>query len=199
MRREGAGPNDPGLSRYVSRPDLAAPMWDVKIYHEDLVSPGYWFLAPYKALDQDQSDRSWVGPHIYDGTTGELVWSGSLDYFFSNGNIEDFRVSNVNGDCLMTMMSQRKGQGVMLDNSYQIVNTFQVDKPDKVNTHEFHFVQNGTRVLVIKNHGQKATKEMSKVVGYDGECQAGFDGFEEFDTKTWKSTFDWRSFGKVGF
>ncbi|KAK3714801.1 hypothetical protein LTR37_007536 [Vermiconidia calcicola] len=196
---EGANnPDDPGLSRYVSRPDLAAPIWDVKVYHEDLIAPGYWFVAPYKALNQLDADRSWVGPHIYHGKTGELVWSGSLSYFFSKGNVEDFRMSNVRGKNMMTLMSQGKGQGVILNNNYKIAETLQVDNPGSVNTHEFHFVENGTRALVIKSHRQKATKEMSKAVGYDGECDCQFDGFEEYDTTTWKSTFDWRSFGKVG-
>ena len=182
----------------MQRPDLAAPMWDVKIYHEDLVAPGYWFVAPYKALDQDQADRSWVGPHIYDGKTGELVWSGALSFTFSKGNVEDFRVSNVNGEYLMTLMSQNRGQGIILDSNYEILHALQVDNPGRINTHEFNFVENGTRALVIKSHPEKATRNMSMAVGYDGECQCGFDGFEEYDTTTWESTFDWRSYGKVG-
>jgi hypothetical protein len=155
-------------------------------------------VAPYKALDQDQADRSWVGPHIYDGKTGELVWSGSLSFEFSKGNVEDFRISNVNGEYQMTLMSQMLARGVILDSSYQIIDRVQVDKPNKINTHEFNFVENGTRALVIKAHGEYATKEMSKLVGYDGECHAAFDGFAEFDTKTWKPTFDFRSYGKIG-
>ena len=162
------------------------------------MSPGYWFLAPYKALDQDQADRSWVGPHIYDGKTGELVWSGALSFTFSKGNVEDFRVSNVNGDYVMTLMSQNRGQGIILDSSYEILHALQVDNPGRINTHEFNFVDNGTRALAIKSHKQESTEEMAKAIGYDGECLCGFDGFEEYDTTTWKSVFDWRSFGKVG-
>ena len=192
-------PNDPGLSRYVSRPDLASPIWDVKIYKEEEVAPGYWFVAPYKALDADDADRSWVGPHIYDGKTGELVWSGSTAYFFAKGNVEDFRLSNVRGQQMLTLMSAGTGQAVILGGDYQIAETLQVDRPNVVNTHELNFVENGTRALVIKSHLQAGTKEMSKLVGYDGKCMGQFDGFEEYDTKTWKTTFDWRSFGKVGF
>lgn len=197
QRRENAGPDDPGLSRYVSRPDLAAPIWDVKVYHKDLVSPGYWFVAPYKALTEDDADRSWVGPHIYDGRTGELVWSGSLSFTFSKGNVEDFRISNVNGRYLMTLMSQNRGEGIILDSSYEIVDVLEVDKP--INTHELNFVENGTRALIVTSHNKvKATKEMSKAIGYDGECICAFDGIVEYDTSSWKKTWEWESFGNVG-
>lgn len=182
----------------AQRPDLAAPIWDVKVYHKDLVSPGYWFVAPYKALDQDQADRSWVGPHIYDGLTGELVWSGSLSFEFSRGNVEDFRVSNVNGDYQMTLMSQALGKGVILDSSYQIVDKVQIDDQHGINTHEFNFIENGTRALVIKTRKGDASKEESEKVGFDGECHCSYDGFEERDTATWESTFRFRSEGVIG-
>jgi hypothetical protein len=96
-------------------------------------------------------------------------------------------------------MSAGKGQAVVLGSDYQIEHTLQVDAPARVNTHELNFVENGTRALVIKSHRQEGTKEMSKAIGYDGKCVGQFDGFEEYDTRTWKSVFDWRSFGKVGF
>lgn len=181
----------------VQRPDLAAPLWDVKVYHKDLVSPGYWFVAPYKALDQDQADRSWVGPHIYDGTTGELIWSGSLSFEFSKGNVEDFRISNVNGEYRMTLMSQMLQEGVILDSSYQVVDKVRVDKEHGINTHEFNFIENGTRALVIQTRSDHASKKESEEVGFDGKCHCAFDGFVEFDTKTWKTTFEFRSQGKI--
>lgn len=215
--REGGSADDPGLSRYVSvivddhmrynervandlqRPDLAAPQWDVRVYHQDLVSTGYWFVAPYKTLDQDQAERSWVGPHIYDGKTGELVWSGSTSFEFNSSNVEDFRLSNVNGEYKMTLMSQMLGQGFIMDSNYKIVNRVHLDERVKnANTHEFNFVDGGSRVLVLKNHAQRATQEMSEVVGFDGECRCGFDGFEELDTSNWNSVFQFYSYGKIG-
>lgn len=96
-------------------------------------------------------------------------------------------------------MSAGTGQAVVMGTDYQIVETLQVDTPGNVNTHELNFVENGTRALVIKSHRQQGTKEMSEKVGFGGKCVGQFDGFEEYDTKTWKSKFDWRSFGKVGF
>ena len=85
-----------------------------------------------------------------------------------------------------------------MDSSYEIVDRVQVDNSNKINTHEFNFVENGTRVLVIKGHGEYATKEQSALVGFDGECHCAFDGFEELETKTWKTVFDFRSYGVIG-
>ena len=184
-------------SNSAQRPDLAAPIWDVKVYHKELVSPGYWFVAPYKALDQDQADRSWVGPHIYDGLTGELVWSGSLSFEFSKGNVDDFRVSNVNGEYRMTMMSRALGKGVILDSSYQMVDEVQIDDQYGLNAHEFNFIENGTRALVIQTQNRYASKKESEKVGFEGYCRCAFDGFEELNTSNWKSTFRFSSLGMI--
>jgi hypothetical protein len=173
-------------------------MWDVKVYHPDLVSEGYWFVAPYKALDQDQADRSWVGPHIYDGRTGALVWSGSVSFEFSKGNVEDFRISNVRGEYQMTLMSQQLSKGVILDSSYNVVEKMSVNPGGGINTHEFNFIENGTRALVIRTSGDYASREESEKVGFDGKCHCAFDGFAELDTSTWKTTFEFLSKGKIG-
>lgn len=31
---------------FVSRPDIQAPRWNIKVYNEEALAPGYWFLAP---------------------------------------------------------------------------------------------------------------------------------------------------------
>lgn len=58
------------------RPDIDAPRWDLTIYNESALSPGYWFVAPYQEVVQKRRGGNWVGPHIYD-QTGELIWSGA--------------------------------------------------------------------------------------------------------------------------
>lgn len=138
-----------------------------------------------------------MGPHIYDGMTGELVWSGSLSFEFSKGNVEDFRISNVNGQYRMTMMSQMLGKGVIMDSSYQVLDTAEVDTHG-VNTHEFNFIENGTRALVIRSRGDHASRKESAKVGFHGRCHCAFDGFAELDTTTWNTTFEFKSKGKIG-
>lgn len=55
-----------GLFHFVSRPDLKAPKWNIEVYDEDVLCPGYWFLAPHKALRQlkEAGDDGWIGPTI---------------------------------------------------------------------------------------------------------------------------------------
>lgn len=163
------------------------------MYNEALLAPGYWFVGPYRILDQTTFGHGWVGAHIYD-QRGELVWSGKD--MFSKGNIEDFRISNVDGEFLMTLMDQGRHEIIVMDNQYKIRKQIPIKH---FNSHELNFIQNGTRALVVKNHPQYATKKMSKAVGFDGECHAGFDGFWELDvTNNYEHTFEWESWGRIG-
>lgn len=143
-------------------------------------------------LDQppDVGDPGWIGPHIYD-SSGELVWSGAG--VFDNRNVEDFRISNVRGEDLMTLVLLHKGTGVIIDGCYDIRETPKIDYPWRINTHEFHFVDNGTRALVIKNEEKHAPLDQSREVGFDGQCVVKYERLQELDTATWKTVFDWDS------
>ena len=149
-------------------------------------------MGPYEILDQppEVGEPGWIGPHIYDNQ-GELVWGGAS--MFDNRNVEDFRISNVNGRDLMTLLFQETGQGALINETYQIVEDPQIDDASNVNTHEFNFVQNGTRVLVIKNDEREASREQSEEIGFDGNCVAEYEHFQELDTETWEVVFDWDS------
>ena len=122
----------------------------------------------------------------------------SLSFEFSKGKVEGFLISKVNGDYKMTFMSQQLRKGAILDSSYHIVDRVHVDHSNQIYMHEFNFVENGTRALVINSHGYNAKNDISKVVEFDGKRHCTFDGFEELDRKTWKSTFDFQSYGKIG-
>ena len=73
--------------------------------------------------------------------------------------------------------------GLILDNHYQIVEKVPVGiRGQTLNMHEFHFVEDGRTLLLMKRNITHASKEMSETVGFDGECSVVFDGFEELDT-----------------
>ena len=117
---------------------------------------------------------------------------------FSKGNIEDFRVSNVNGEFLMTLMDQGRGEAVIFDNHFEVRDLI---KLDHFNSHELNFVENGTRALLIRGNGKDATREMGQAIGWDEDrlCHAGFDRFEELDvTDNFKKVFGFSTFGNVG-
>lgn len=194
-----AGEEDIGLFHYVSRPDIKAPKWIVQVYDEAALSEGYWFLAPYKTLNQpkEAGDDGWIGPTIYTDD-GELVWSGAT--MFWNRNVEDFKISNVQGEQLMTLMHQEEHAGFILDTDFTIRRKIsEVDNHGNINTHEFHFVENGTEAIVIKTDGKDASEEMSKAIGYDGKCKhVLFDKFEVLDTETWELKWSWSSYDHIG-
>lgn len=149
-------------------------------------------MGPYEILDQppEVGEPGWIGPHVYDDQ-GELVWSGAN--MFDNRNIEDFRMSTVKGQDMMTLLSQETGKGALIDETYRIVEQPQIDDASIINTHEFHFIQNGARVLLIKNDRREASREQSEEIGFDGNCVAEYEHFQELDTETWEVVFDWDS------
>lgn len=68
--------NDAEFQHYVTRPDIVSHRWDITVYNEDALAPGYYFVAPYSEVRQETKDGQWVGPMIYTHT-GELIWSGA--------------------------------------------------------------------------------------------------------------------------
>lgn len=179
----------------MQRPDLTPTKWNITTYHEDRLAPGYWFVAPYRLLQQQKFGTGWVGCHIYDNK-GELVWSGAK--LFSQGNVEDFRISNVQGEDLMTMMDQGRMEAIIFDNHYEVREAIKIDH---FNSHEFHFVENGTKVLLIQGDPRETTPEMEATIGYHGDrrCRVRADRFVEVDLQNdWQTVFDWSPFHRIG-
>jgi hypothetical protein len=63
--------SDDDLTSFVTRPDIKAPVLDVKIYDKDAIIPGKWFIGPYAEIAQEKHPRNYYqacqsGPHIYD-------------------------------------------------------------------------------------------------------------------------------------
>ena len=196
-----AGPevhdDDHGLWSFVTRPDIKAPKWNVSVYHESAIAPGYWFFGPYETLNMDDEfGNGWIGPHIY-AQDGTLIWSGAP--LFDNGNIEDFRLSNVDGVEMMTLMDQRHSRGVFLDNRFEVKRKEMVNGPGPggFNSHEFNFVENGTKALVVYTEIRTLSREETKRVGVDGRCTVACNGIVEYDVKSWKIGFTWSSCEKI--
>lgn len=180
----------------MQRPDIVSPRWDVKIYDESELTPGYWFLTPYERIGERRPGGAWVGPHIYD-QWGGLIWSGS--YLFDDINIMDFKLSNVKGEDRLTMMYPVEGLGYIFDNHYELVEKVRVGiTGETLNMHEFHFLDDGKTLLLLKRNTTYASKEMSKETGYDGKCHVTFEGFEEVSTEDWETKFTWSMVGKIG-
>lgn len=54
----------------VQLPHIRALKFNITYHDPDLVSPGYWFVAPYTRIDQEPPTKKWepcqIGPYIYD-------------------------------------------------------------------------------------------------------------------------------------
>lgn len=86
---------------------------------------------------------------------------------------------------------------MLMDEMYEVIAKPEIDDPENVNTHEFNFVDGGKRVLVIKNDEREASREQSEEIGFDGNCVAKYEHFQELDTESWEVVFDWDSMDHV--
>ena len=115
---------------------------------------------------------------------------------FSQGNVEDFRISNVNGEYLMTLMDQGRGEVFVFDNHYEVLYNHGWKH---FNSHELNYIRNGTRAFVIRSYGEDASEEMSAVIGFDGNCQVMFDHLLELDvTNDYETLWEWHTEDHVG-
>lgn len=181
--------SEEGIQRFITRNDIAAPEWQVKVHDENAIHPGYWFVSPYEKVGETAPGGEWIGPHIYDGHGG-LIWSGS--HLFNNMNIMDFKVVNIRGENMMSVIFAVEEDALLLDNHYQIVEAIPIGRRGStLDMHDFRFVENGTRALYINRNFTRASKEVSDVVGFDGNCAVTANSFQEMDTTTWQPTFWW--------
>ena len=176
---------------FVTRPDIRALKWDITIYDESTISPGYWFIAPYALLGRKQRGEAWIGPYIYDGK-GDLIWTGAR--LFDNFNIFDFRPTEIRGENMLTAIYKREDAGVILDNSYRIRQMVQwPGGHDAANMHEFTLFDNGTKALMLTASNQHLSGPSVRKLGHKGDCMVNADGLIELDITTSPPTtlFNW--------
>lgn len=197
---------DDKFYKFITRPDIRAPKWDVTIYDPDAISPGYWFVAPYKDINQKDYQR-WNGPYIYDGI-GELIWSGAP--MFKYYNTYDFRTAQVGGEQMATLISRKDEEGVIFDSSYQFNATVDMvgfmpqwlrdslgAGERLTNMHDFNVIDDGKRILMLTKVWENATVEESKAIGFNGNCTAKWQGLKEIDATTGEPLFEWSAHGHI--
>lgn len=126
------------------------------------------------------------------------MWSGSGE--FDGANILDFRINDVTGQDMITMSDRDQGTGIIVDERYEIRDVVQMeDGRGQINGHEFHFVDNGTRILMMKNRRKKATEEATQSLGFHGKgsCVVNFNAFVEVDAVTFEEKFHFDTFDHI--
>ena len=81
----------------------------------------------------------------------------------------DLRIAKVNGTDMLTAIYPHDNAAVIIDNTYQIVETVVHSSAwEYSNMHDFNVVEDGTRALVLtKDAATRVSKKKSKVVGFD--------------------------------
>lgn len=113
----------------------------------------------------------------------------------------DFKVQNVEGTDMLSMLYAVEGNAYILDNRYSVKQTvFTGETGVTFNMHDFHTVEDGTRYLYLQRNITKASEEMSmEELGFDGKCKVTFPGFEERDVKSKEKLFKWDGTGNIPF
>jgi hypothetical protein len=186
--------------RFVTRPDIDAPVWTIRHYqNQSVLAPGYWFVAFYHGLEQRSPGPDWLGPHIYD-TDGELVWAGGSA--FKHWNMFDFGVSLLGDQQRLTLLSNHERTAYILDNNYRVQKTVTlvIEGESEPNMHSFNVLEDGKRALVLSTRLQKTTKESSQRVGYNGSCFVRAEGFREVSLEDPNSQplFEWNALDWIG-
>lgn len=189
--RPDASKHELQFFNFITRPDLDAPRWNVKVYNETAVAPGYWFIAPYGVVEQTNNDNAYVAPHIY-SDDGDLIWSGAsiLDRY----NTFSFTVSDVGGVDMLTMLYPHGEHAWLMNERYEVESKVYIGiSAVTTNMHEFQVVDDGRTGLYLTKVNKKASWGDSIAVGYNGECYVEFNGFEERDIATGTLRYAWNS------
>ena len=89
--------------------------------------------------------------------------------------------------------------GIILNNSYEVQHTVNLRGDlKKTNMHDFTLVDEGKHVVTLTHLHGKASVEESAAVGFDGECNALWEGFRELDAQTSETIFDWSPHDHIG-
>lgn len=112
----------------------------------------------------------------------------------------DFKVENLQGEDVLTMLYAVEGYGVIVDKHYNIKENVTIGVPGKtLNMHGFHVSDNGQHFLFVNRNVTTADRKVSATVPFEGECKLTTDGFREVDARTGKTLFEWDSTGRIAF
>ncbi|EME44738.1 hypothetical protein DOTSEDRAFT_129489 [Dothistroma septosporum NZE10] len=195
---------DADLTKFVTRPDIKAPLFEITHYDEAALAPGLWFLGPYAHLFQSKGHPKLhqpcqTGPHIYTHD-GELVWSGACT--FDNRVACDVRSFRANGSAFVTAIimpdaTDPKGHGVIMNDKYDVVSRIQAPPGTaSFNMHELTMVDNGSRAVYL------VTKpRFVDMAGLISDTDSGWIvdmAILEIDLQTGLLSFEWWASDHIG-
>jgi hypothetical protein len=105
------------------------------------------------------------------------------------------------GEEMLTFLYPRNRTAVILGTDFEIRATVPMAEGRKrVDMHEFHFVDNGTRALFFYDEARNVSKEAARAIGYNnGDCLINDNLFQELDvTNNFQEVFTWSSAEHIG-
>lgn len=115
--------------------------------------------------------------------------------------MQDFAISNINGQSVLTYIDRGRGAGTILiiDESYEVIQELELT-PGGINGHEFdvHNGETGTRVFALIDERLDYSEEQSRQVGYAGRCGVLSEKIVEYNATTWEETWSWRESDHIG-
>ncbi|KAK4626733.1 hypothetical protein CLAFUW4_04079 [Fulvia fulva] len=191
--------DDSDLTSFVTRPEIKTPKFNVTIYDQDRISPGYWFVAPYAMIFQENHAHKYyqpcqTGPTIYD-SLGNLVWSGACKV--RNQNTCDFRAWEFNGSLFTSAIltpfrgvDDPQGHGIITDSSFDTIGELHVPPTmHNLNMHELNLIEDGTKAMHILH--EPVQMDLSAL---NQNVDSGWImdiGFREVDLTTGDLVFEW--------
>ncbi|KAI1322490.1 ASST-domain-containing protein [Xylariaceae sp. FL0255] len=188
------------LFKFVTRPDLMSPKWNITYYQKEQLADGYWFTTPFRFIAHHLDDVKWVpcqmGPMIYDND-GELVWSGACQ--FNNRIMYDLIPIELGGRTVLKAIVMNSefpvhdcGAGLYIDQNYEMVHNFFIEKENNhVNIHDFNYIARENKTLITTRRPRRwqgtAVGLMEDLVWIDS------NGIRAYDMGSGNVTFDWRA------
>ncbi|KOC09279.1 hypothetical protein AFLA70_39g003881 [Aspergillus flavus AF70] len=173
------------------RPDIRAPVMEISLKNDSLITPGYIFMAPYQT--------ELPGPYIYD-TDGNLVWTGADGS--TTELFHDLQVCPYEGsDHLCYFQGNQiegyaRGRNIILNKDYAQAATVQSgDGLTLSDMHELDIIDN-TSVLIAIYQPRRYNLTAYNVSADNGWVMDGV--FQEINITSGKVLFEWRSLDHVG-
>jgi hypothetical protein len=175
---------------FDKRPDIRAPVFEISLKNDGLISPGYFFLAPYSG--------DTPGPYIYDNNAN-LIWSGvngsTTDLF------QDLHVCSYNNsDHLCFFQGARidgyaRGRHAILDSSYKPTTSVQSGEGLEMSDMHEAAVLDGKTMLITIYQPRTTDLEAYNITPGPGWVVDGV--FQEIDIHSGNVIFEWSSLDHV--
>lgn len=188
------------LTPRLQRPDLNAPKWNVTVYDEQALAPGYWFVSIYDGDRTFVNVGNWSGPYIYD-QTGELIWSGAT-LGSSRERYEgfDFKVTQVDGEDSLSFIHPRDCAAIVLDQSYQEKRHLRIGdaasskcQPLMTNIHDLQIYDKDDELIIMSITRDELDQHDMAVVNFNGSCAVYHNGFRLASLSTGEVLWEWSS------